>query len=108
MCSIQLLRDKVYERLIGAAEDLLQRLEKGEASAEIPELRALLTEQLAAAAEEIAGLLEKTVAALEDRAERSEEEVRRRREVWDALLKPQVKLHRTGQFPAFCSRKRRQ
>lgn len=106
MCSIQLLREKVYERLSAAAEDLLQRLESGEAPAGIPALRPLLSQQLAAAAEEVAALVEETVAALveetvaepEDRAERSEEEIERRREVWDALLKPEVKLRRTGQF----------
>lgn len=43
MCNF---REKVYARLSAAAGDLLQRLEK-EASAEIPALRALLTEQLA-------------------------------------------------------------
>lgn len=107
MCSIQLLREQVYARLTAAAEALLQRLESGEASAEIPALRALLSEQLAAAAQEIAALLEKTVAELEDRAERSEEEIKRRRKVWDALLKPEVKLHRTGQFSIFCPRNRR-
>lgn len=108
MCNIQLLREKVYERLTAAAEDLLQRLEKGEAAAEIPVLGALLTEQLTAAAEEIAVLFEQTVAELEARAERSEEEIRRRKKVWDALLKPEVKLHREGQLPIFCSRNRRQ
>lgn len=96
MSNIRLLRDKVSERLTAAAEELLQRLEAGEASAGIPVLRALLTEQLAAAAEEIAALVQKTVAELEDRAERWEEEVKRRGKVWDALLKPRVRLQRTG------------
>lgn len=106
MSSIQLLREKVYERLAAAAEDLLQRLERGEASAGAPVLRALLTGQLTAAAEEIALLFEETVAALEARAERSEAEMKRRRRVWDALMKPEVQLHRTGQFRLFCSRNR--
>lgn len=107
MCNIQLLREKVFERLTVAAEEVLQRLEKGEASAEIAALRALLTEQLTAAAEEIAALFEKTVAELEDRTERPEEEIKRRRKVWDTQPKPEVKLHPTGQFPIFCSRNRR-
>lgn len=107
MFTIQLLREEVYERLTAAAENLLQRLEKGEAAAEVPAMRALLAEQLMAAAEEIVALLEKTVTELEKRAERSEQEMERRRKVWDALLKPHVKLHRTGRFPAFCPRNRR-
>lgn len=107
MFIIQRLREGVYERLAAAAESLLQRLEKGEAAAEIPVMRALLTEQLMAAAEEIVALLEKTVTELENRAERSEQEMERRRKAWDALLKPHVKLHRTGRLPAFCPRNRR-
>lgn len=96
MSNIQLLRDKVSERLTAAAEELLQRLEAGEASAQTLGLRALLTQRLAAAAEEIVALFQKTVAELEERAERSEEEVKRRRKVWDALLKPQDRLQRSG------------
>lgn len=95
MSNIQLLRDKVSERLTAAVEELLQRLEAGETSAEIPALRALLTQRLAAAAEEIVALFQKTVAELEERAERSEGEVKRRRKVWDAL-QPQVRLQRSG------------
>lgn len=101
MFTIQLLREEVYGRLTAAAENLLQRLETRETSAEIPVVRALLTEQLTAAAEEIVALFEKTVTELEDRAERSEQEMKRRTKVWDALLKPEVKLHRAGRFRAF-------
>lgn len=100
MFTIQLLREEVYERLTAAAENLLQRLETREAPAELPVVRALLTEQLTAAAEEIVALFEKTVTELEDRAERSEQEMKRRVKVWDALLKPEVKLHRAGRFRA--------
>lgn len=95
MSNIQLLRDKVSERLTAAVEELLQRLEAGETSAEIPALRALVTQRLAEAAEEIVALFQKTVAELEERAERSEGEVKRRRKVWDAL-QPQVRLQRSG------------
>lgn len=108
MFTIQLLREEVCERLAAAAENLLRRLEKGEAAAEVAVVRALLTEQLRAAAEEIVALLEKTVAELEGRAERSEQEMERRRKAWDALLKPHVKLHRTGRSPpASCPGNRR-
>ncbi|XP_044028038.1 zinc finger protein 391-like [Siniperca chuatsi] len=94
MCAVQLLRVSVQERISAAAEDFLLRVEKGREAAEIPALRALLTERLAAAAEEIVGLFEETVAEYEDRAERSEREIRRQRRLLDAVLKPEVRLHR--------------
>ncbi|KAG8004786.1 hypothetical protein GBF38_010574 [Nibea albiflora] len=94
MCAVQLLRVSVHERISAAAEDFLLRVEKGEEAAEIPALRALLTERLTAAAEEIVGLFEETVAEYEDRVERSEREICRQRRLLDAVLKPEVKLHR--------------
>ncbi|XP_041811833.1 uncharacterized protein LOC121619952 [Chelmon rostratus] len=94
MCAVQLLRVSVHERISAAAEDFLLQVEKGEEAAEIPALRALLTERLTAAAEEIVGLLEETVAEYEDRVERSEREICRQRRLLDAVLKPEVKLHR--------------
>nr|XP_040045230.1 zinc finger protein 2-like [Gasterosteus aculeatus aculeatus] len=94
MCAVRLLRVSVRERLGAAAEDVLLRVEKGEEAAEVAALRALLTERLAAAAEEIVGLFEETVAGYEERAERSEREICRQRRLLDAVLKPQVKLHR--------------
>ncbi|KAI3358274.1 hypothetical protein L3Q82_003272 [Scortum barcoo] len=94
MCAVQLLRVSVHERISAAAEDFLLRVEKGEEAAELPALRALLTERLTAAAEEIVGLLEETVAEYEDRVERSEREICRQRRLLDAVLKPEVRLHR--------------
>uniref|UniRef100_UPI003AAE868F uncharacterized protein n=1 Tax=Centroberyx gerrardi TaxID=166262 RepID=UPI003AAE868F len=82
------------ERISAAAEDFLLLVEKGKETAEIPELRALLTERLTAAAEEIFGLFEKTVAEYEDKVHRSEQEIRRQRKLLDVVLKPEVKLHR--------------
>lgn len=108
MCNIQLLREKVDERLSAAAETFLQRLDQREASAEIPALRALLSEQLTAAAEEIAALFAETVAELEERSPRAEEETRRRRKVLDSPLKPRGKLQPAGQLPMFCSRNRKE
>ncbi|XP_059205861.1 uncharacterized protein LOC131984886 [Centropristis striata] len=90
MCGVQLLRVSVHERMRAAAEDVLLRVETGEEAA----LRALLTERLTAAAEEIVGLLEETVAEYEDRVERSEREICRQRRLLEAVLKPQVRLHR--------------
>ncbi|XP_030597782.1 zinc finger and SCAN domain-containing protein 2-like [Archocentrus centrarchus] len=92
MCTVKLLRVSVHERISAAAEDFLLQLEKGEA-AELPALRALLTERLTAAAEEIVALLEETVAEYEDRVERSEREICRQRRLLDAVLKPEVRLH---------------
>ncbi|XP_037330063.2 zinc finger and SCAN domain-containing protein 2-like isoform X2 [Pungitius pungitius] len=94
MCAVRLLRVSVHERLGAAAEDVLLRVEKGEEAAETAALRALLTERLAAAAEEIVGLFEETVAEYEERAERSEREICRQRRLLDAVLKPEVRLHR--------------
>ncbi|KAG7225305.1 hypothetical protein INR49_007152 [Caranx melampygus] len=94
MCAVQLLRVSVHERISAAAEDFLLQVEKGEEAAEVPALRALLTERLTAAAEEIVGLFEETVAEYEDRVERSEREICRQRRLLDAVLKPEVKLHR--------------
>uniref|UniRef100_A0A665TZV5 C2H2-type domain-containing protein n=2 Tax=Echeneis naucrates TaxID=173247 RepID=A0A665TZV5_ECHNA len=94
MCAVQLLRVSVHERISAAAEDFLLQLEKRPEPAPVPALRALLTERLTAAAEEIVGLLEETVAEYEDRAERSEREICRQRKLLDAVLKPEVRLHR--------------
>ncbi|XP_071355578.1 zinc finger and BTB domain-containing protein 49-like [Trachinotus anak] len=94
MCAVRLLRVSVHERISAAAEDFLLQVEKGEEPAEVPALRPLLTERLTAAAEEIVGLLEETVAEYEDRVERSEREICRQRRLLDAVLKPEVKLHR--------------
>ncbi|XP_068189775.1 uncharacterized protein [Antennarius striatus] len=91
---LNLLRVSVHQRISAAAEDFLLRLEEEEEAADIPALRALLTERLTAAAEEIASLLEETVAELRDRVERSEREVFRQRRLLDAVLKPEVKLDR--------------
>ncbi|XP_040928920.1 zinc finger protein 391-like [Betta splendens] len=99
MCAVQLLRVSVHERISAAAEDFLLQVEKGEVAAELPALRALLTERLTAAAEEIVGLFEEAVAKYEDRVERSEREVCRQRRLLDAVLKPEVRLHRAG-YPA--------
>ncbi|XP_038580258.1 zinc finger protein 420-like [Micropterus salmoides] len=94
MCAVQLLRVSVHERISAAAEDVLLRVETGEEPAEVPALRALLTERLAAAAEEIVGVFEETVAEYEARAERAEREVCRQRRLLEAVLKPEVRLHR--------------
>ncbi|XP_047186064.1 uncharacterized protein LOC118291786 isoform X10 [Scophthalmus maximus] len=96
MFAAQLLRVSVHERIGAAAEDFLLQVEKGEEAARVPALRALLTERLTAAAEEIVGLLEETVAEYEDRVERSEREICRQRRLLDAVLKPEVRLHRAG------------
>ncbi|CAB1417100.1 unnamed protein product [Pleuronectes platessa] len=65
------------------------QVEKGEETAQVLALRALLTERLTAAVKEIAAVFEKTVAEYEDRLERSEEEM-----LLDAVMKPEIRLHR--------------
>lgn len=48
-----------------------------------------MNERLAAAAEEIVGLFEQTMSVYE-------EEIARQRRVLDVVLKPEIRLHRTG------------
>ncbi|CAB1426594.1 unnamed protein product [Pleuronectes platessa] len=93
MSAVQLLRVSVHERIRAAAEHFLLRLEKGEEPARVPALRAMLTERLTA---EIVAVFEETVAEYEDRVERSEREVCRQRRLLDAVMKPEVRLHRAG------------
>lgn len=55
----------------------------------VENLRKLINERLSAAAEEILGFCEQTIVVCE-------EEVVRQRKLLDILLKPEIKLHRTG------------
>ena len=71
MCDVRLLRVSVHERISAAAEDFLLQVEKGGETAQVPVLRALLTERLTAAADEIVAVFEETMAVYEDRMERS-------------------------------------
>nr|XP_057928182.1 gastrula zinc finger protein XlCGF57.1-like isoform X2 [Doryrhamphus excisus] len=59
-------------------------------------LRALMEQRLNAAVEEILGLFERTIAEYEDELSRTKEETERQRQLLDAVLKPQVRLHRSG------------
>ncbi|XP_053298185.1 gastrula zinc finger protein XlCGF48.2 isoform X2 [Pleuronectes platessa] len=94
MSAVQLLRVSVHERIIAAAEDFLLQVEKRGAKAQVPALRAMLTERLTAAVEEILAVLEETVAEYEDRVERSELENCRQRRLLDTVMQPLVQLHR--------------
>ncbi|XP_035004870.2 zinc finger protein with KRAB and SCAN domains 8 [Hippoglossus stenolepis] len=93
MCAVQLLRVSVHERISAAAEDFLLQVEKGGGKAQVPAMRAMLTERLTAAAEEIVSVFEETVAEY-DRVERSEREICRQRRLLDAVMQPEVRLHR--------------
>ncbi|XP_029284282.1 zinc finger protein 271-like [Cottoperca gobio] len=57
-------------------------------------LRALVKQRLTAAAEEIFVLFERTIAEYEEELCRSKEENERQRKLLDAVLKPQLRLHR--------------
>ncbi|XP_060926835.1 zinc finger protein 232-like isoform X1 [Limanda limanda] len=97
MSAVQLLRVSVHERINAATEDFLLQVEKGGGTAQAPALRAMLTERLTAAGKEILAGLEETVAEYEDRveqSERSEREIRRQRRLLDAVMQPEVRLHR--------------
>ncbi|XP_070702875.1 gastrula zinc finger protein xFG20-1-like [Pempheris klunzingeri] len=59
-------------------------------------LRALLKQRLSAAAEEIFGLFERTIAEYEEELCRSQEENERQRRLLDAVLSPQLRLHRAA------------
>ena len=97
MCAVRLLRVSVHERISAAAENFLLQVEKGGEKAQVPALRALLTERLTAAADEIVAVFEETVAVYEERMERSEREIYRQRRLLDAVMKPELRLHRVGQ-----------
>ncbi|CAB1448933.1 unnamed protein product [Pleuronectes platessa] len=96
MCAVLLLRVSVHERINAAAEDFLLQMEKGEETAQVPALRARLTERLTTAAEEIVAVFEEAVVEYEDRVERSEREICRQRRLLDAVMKPEVRLHRAA------------
>ena len=101
MCDVRLLRVSVHERISDATEDFLLQVEKGGETAQVPALRALLTERLTAAAEDIVAVFEETMAVYEERMERSarsEREIYRQRRLLDAVMKPELRLHRVGQF----------
>ena len=57
-------------------------------------LRVFVKQRLTAAAEEIFELFERTIAEYE-------EELCRQRKLLDAVLQPQVQLHRTGRFCSY-------
>ncbi|XP_071758986.2 uncharacterized protein LOC139914545 [Centroberyx gerrardi] len=59
-------------------------------------MRALVSQRLNAAAEEIFGVVQRTIAEYEEEACRSKQEIERQRKLLDAVLKPEIKLHRTG------------
>ncbi|XP_062265697.1 zinc finger protein 2-like [Platichthys flesus] len=97
MSAVQLLRVSVHERISAAAEDFLLQVERGGGKAQVPELRAMLTERLAAAGEQIIAGLEEILLEYEDRVERterSEREISRQRRLLDAVMQPVVRLHR--------------
>ncbi|XP_053277664.1 zinc finger and BTB domain-containing protein 17 [Pleuronectes platessa] len=94
MSAVQLLRESVHQRISAAADDFLLQVEKRGGKAQVPALRAILTERLRAAAEEILAGFEETLAEYEDRVEQSEREVCRQRRLLDAVTQPVVRLHR--------------
>ncbi|XP_062239748.1 transcription factor SPT20 homolog isoform X3 [Platichthys flesus] len=94
MSALQVLLVSVHERISAAAEDFLLQVEKGGETAQVPSLRAMLTERLTAAAEAILAVIAETVAEYEDRVEQSEREICRQRRLLDAVMKPVVRLHR--------------
>ncbi|XP_031141321.1 gastrula zinc finger protein XlCGF57.1-like [Sander lucioperca] len=57
-------------------------------------LRVAMNERLVAAAEEIFGLFERTIAEYEEELFRSKQKNERQRKLLDAVMKPQVRLHR--------------
>ncbi|KAI9523176.1 hypothetical protein NQZ68_030524, partial [Dissostichus eleginoides] len=65
-----------------------------ESMSKVDMLRLVVSERLTAAALEIFGLFERTVAEYEEQLCRSKEENERHRKLLDAVLKPEVRLHR--------------
>ncbi|CAB1418670.1 unnamed protein product [Pleuronectes platessa] len=97
MSAVELLRVSVHDRISAAAEDFLLQVEEGGGKARVPELRAMLIERLMAAGDQILAGLEETLLKYEDHVEQSEREIRRHRKLFDAVMKPEVRLHRAGQ-----------
>ena len=62
-------------------------------------LLSLKKQRLTAAAEEIFALYEKTIAELEEELSLSKEENERLQKLLDAVLQPQLRIHRAGLFP---------
>ncbi|XP_071383774.1 cyclic nucleotide-gated channel beta-1-like [Centroberyx affinis] len=60
----------------------------------VQKLRALVKQRLTAAVEEIFGLFERTIAEYEEEVSRSKEQNDRQRKLLDAVLHPEVRLHR--------------
>ena len=61
-------------------------------------LRATMKQRLTAAVEEIFGLFERTIAEYEEEVSRSKQENDRQRKLLDAVLNPEIRLHRAGLF----------
>ena len=59
-------------------------------------LRGFVSRRLTAAVEEIFGLFERTIAEYEQELSRSQRDNERQRKLLDAVLKPEVRLHRAG------------
>ena len=62
-------------------------------------LLSLVKQRLTAAAEDIFVLFERTIAEYEDELSRSKQENKRHRKLLDAVLQPQLQIHRAGLFP---------
>uniref|UniRef100_UPI003AABB8E1 uncharacterized protein n=1 Tax=Centroberyx gerrardi TaxID=166262 RepID=UPI003AABB8E1 len=60
----------------------------------VQKLRASVKQRLTAAVEEIFGLFERTIAEYEEEVSRSKEQNDRQRKLLDAVLNPEVRLHR--------------
>ncbi|CAB1327753.1 unnamed protein product [Coregonus sp. 'balchen'] len=113
MSKLQLLNVFVTERLSAAAVEIFGAVEKTIAeyqeeicrSAEANErhrrqldmlLNVFVTERLSATAAEIFEAVEKTIAEYQEEIFRSAEENDRLRREMDMVIKPDIKLHRTG------------
>ncbi|XP_049928212.1 uncharacterized protein LOC126407396 isoform X3 [Epinephelus moara] len=59
----------------------------------------LVKQHLTAAVEQIVELFERTVTEYEKKLSRSNEDIDRQRKLLDAVLKPEVRLHRAGWYP---------
>ncbi|KAG8004791.1 hypothetical protein GBF38_010583 [Nibea albiflora] len=63
-------------------------------------MKALVKQRLTAAAQEIFELFEKTISEYEEQFCRLKEENERQRQLLDAVLKPELRLHRAGLYCA--------
>ena len=61
-------------------------------------LKSFVNERLSTAAEEICVVVERIITEYEDQAFSSKQQIEQQQRILDAVLKPDIKLHKTGSY----------